>query len=458
MAAIRGRRRSDGSTGYTVTWRLGGARAGAQQSETFDDDPAAAEAFRRAVEKAGHQWPPGWVKGAGYVHLAATVPALVVATPVAPAPVVALPPPTPVHRLADFGMQFARTRTGIGPDTRTLYARHAARMDAWLTPIVGGPPMVETLDRDHIRLLVNAREAAGAAPKTIRNYHGLLFSIMEYAIERRLRDDNPCRGTRLPEPQPIDPDTDEEIMVFLTEAEFDLIARCLADDPVARAIAIVAVGTGLRFGEITALQARDLDDDGPVLRISVRRAWKNNGRGEFAIPGYGPRYLGKPKSRASRRRVSAAPVVAEVLRRAAAGKARDELLFTGVTGGPIEEHFTDRRWATAINAAGALGLRKRPRFHDLRHTHAAWLISAGVPLPVIQKRLGHESITTTVDVYGGLLDQAHEAADAAIEAALVHGRVPSPRPQHSATMNADNEVTLDPDDDARPEIDLPEVA
>ena len=41
-----------------------------------------------------------------------------------------------------------------------------------------------------------------------------------------------------------------------------------------------------------------------------------------------------------------------------------------------------------------------------------------MPLPVIQQRLGHESITTTVDVYGGLLPQAHAAADAAINAAL----------------------------------------
>jgi hypothetical protein len=37
------------------------------------------------------------------------------------------------------------------------------------------------------------------------------------------------------------------------------------------------------------------------------------------------------------------------------------------------------------------------RFHDLRHTHVAWLIAGGAPLPHIQARLGHESITTTID-------------------------------------------------------------
>ena len=44
----------------------------------------------------------------------------------------------------------------------------------------------------------------------------------------------------------------------------------------------------------------------------------------------------------------------------------------------------------------ACGLPKI-RLHDLRHTHTAWLISAGRPLPSIQRRLGHRSITTTID-------------------------------------------------------------
>lgn len=71
-----------------------------------------------------------------------------------------------------------RRRTGIGPDTRTLYVRHIERLTQWLTPIVGQSPTVKSLTRDHVRDLVNARERGGAAPKTIRNHHGLLFSLM----------------------------------------------------------------------------------------------------------------------------------------------------------------------------------------------------------------------------------------------------------------------------------------
>ena len=68
MAAIRPRRRRDGGTSYTVTWRLGGARDGAQQTETFHEKTKA-RTFRQDVEDAGHQWPDGWVKGYGYVRV-----------------------------------------------------------------------------------------------------------------------------------------------------------------------------------------------------------------------------------------------------------------------------------------------------------------------------------------------------------------------------------------------------
>ncbi|MFI1865595.1 tyrosine-type recombinase/integrase [Streptomyces jumonjinensis] len=58
------------------------------------------------------------------------------------------------------------------------------------------------------------------------------------------------------------------------------------------------------------------------------------------------------------------------------------------------------------------------RIHDLRHSHTAWLIAGKVPLPAIQARLGHESITTTIDVYGHLLDVLDDEVVAAVEWAM----------------------------------------
>ena len=40
-----------------------------------------------------------------------------------------------------------------------------------------------------------------------------------------------------------------------------------------------------------------------------------------------------------------------------------------------------------------------PRVHDLRHTHASWLVASGLPLSYVQERMGHESINTTISTY-----------------------------------------------------------
>src|SRR5918993_1667416 len=63
------------------------------------------------------------------------------------------------------------------------------------------------------------------------------------------------------------------------------------------------------------------------------------------------------------------------------------------------------------------------RFHDLRHTHVAWLIAGGAPLPHIQARLGHESITTTIDTYGHLLPAGDELISRIIDTALSGGTI-----------------------------------
>lgn len=54
----------------------------------------------------------------------------------------------------------------------------------------------------------------------------------------------------------------------------------------------------------------------------------------------------------------------------------------------------------------------------------AWLIAARIPLPAIQVRLGHESISTTVDRYGHLVRELDAEISAAVEAAMA---VPEPR-------------------------------
>lgn len=105
------------------------------------------------------------------------------------------------------------------------------------------------------------------------------------------------------------------------------------------------------------------------------------------------------------------------------GRHPDMFLFTNTAGEPISKSTFYRnvwvparaavagdvvervknpltgRWQVAVTTKGQ---GKRPRVHDLRHTFASWAIQANVPLTVLQRQMGHESITTTSDTYGHL--------------------------------------------------------
>jgi integrase len=94
-------------------------------------------------------------------------------------------------------------------------------------------------------------------------------------------------------------------------------------------------------------------------------------------------------------------------------------LFTNGAGNPVRsQEFFNGGWKPGRERALAAGLTKSPRVHDLRHTCASWMIAAGVPLPIIQQHLGHESIQTTIGVYGHLDRRSAQVAADAIGSVL----------------------------------------
>jgi integrase len=83
-------------------------------------------------------------------------------------------------------------------------------------------------------------------------------------------------------------------------------------------------------------------------------------------------------------------------------------VFTSRPGLPLHNgDFYTHVWRKLMKALAAEDIAPF-RFHDLRHTHVAWLVAGGAPLPHIRARLGHESITTTIDTYGHLLPAGDE--------------------------------------------------
>lgn len=256
--------------------------------------------------------------------------------------------------------------------------------------------------------------------KTVRNYHALLSAVFKSAVEEGFRTDNPAFKMRVTRGV-------KRENVFLTPSELSTILHMLP--PRYRRVVMFLAGTGLRWGEMTALTWGDVNLHGNTPTVRVTRAWKKS---------KGAPVLSYPKSSKSRRSVSLSGQVLAVLGEPGASH---EWVFPAPQGGHMwHGAFYSRVWRKAVadasdvekcRAMGLEPLRREPTVHDLRHTHASWLIAQGKPLPHIQARMGHESITTTVGVYGHLVPDAHEQMAMAIDVTLADVRMPLAIGQHA---------------------------
>ncbi|MFE9192019.1 tyrosine-type recombinase/integrase [Micromonospora sp. NPDC007208] len=265
-----------------------------------------------------------------------------------------------------------------------------SRVRNHIRALLGDLPLDE-VDTLTIQQFVSQLAAGGPgrrpiSPKTIRNVHAILHKLLDAAVAQRLIRVNPAGSTGLPKVR-------RQEMRFLTTPE---IGRLLAATPEHWApLVMLLVATGLRYGEATALRVSRVD----VLagRLEVLEAM-HDGIGGVPI-------LTDPKTERSRRTVTFPPTVGHALAPLLVDRDRNAFLFTDLDGvRPVTRNFRQRVWPRILADAG-LG---RLRLHDLRHTHVAHLISAGVPLTAVSRRMGHASISVTSDVYGHLLSEVDE--------------------------------------------------
>jgi len=333
--------------------------------------------------------------------------------------------------LPEWCERYIEQLTGVSEGTRARYRAHVANDLGMLAKLP-----VDAISHESIAHWVNAQAATGLSGKTIANRHGFLSGALRQAVRQKIIDSNPCEGTRLPK-------TERREMTFLTPVEMAQLLEYVRPD--AQGLVLTLAATGLRWGEATALQVRDVDLE--YRTVTVSRAWKWTGRNTEMK-------LGAPKTKKSLRTISIPPQVAAILHDASAGKSPTDLLFTNPKGDPWREPaFHSAVWGPAVARANGQQPRrhnrrpapvrmkkdgtparvrtstakiarpgdllgKRPRIHDLRHTCASWMVREGTPLMVVQYHLGHESITTTIDRYSHLEPAQMRAAAGALEAAL----------------------------------------
>jgi integrase len=360
--------RKDGSFSYQLQWR---DRDTGEQERWTHEDKADAEMWKRLIAANGES-----LKRAEKVHKDSN-----------------LTGPT----LKEMMLTHISELTDVGP---YMLKRYTGAIENHFSEAIGARK-VASIDHEDIVRWIKYMQGKDLSAKTIANQHGLLSATMATAVRKGIRPDNPCRGVKLPKNTAT-----EDPIRFIERGEWaNIIAHM---DKHFRPFFQLLVGTGLRFGEATALEAKDFKLNTPTPTVKVSKAWKEDGEGGY--------YIGPPKTKRSKRTVSLAPSTVEAVREMVAA-AGDGYVFKLKRGGVMRSGSTfNRAWSPALIAAG-IPKADRPRIHDCRHTHASWMIAAGMEIFALSRRLGHESITTTMDRYSGLLpDAAFIAANIAQKA------------------------------------------
>lgn len=364
MASIRTRQRADGTIAYAVLYTFNGR----QTAATFDTLKAA-EQFRDAINTLGAE-------------------RAMKAWDIAPTARARQPSGPTVSQWLD---RYIASRTGVTKSTLYDY-RAYLRLD--INPTIGPIPLA-ILSRDDVAEWIQGLEERDLAGKTIANRHGFLSAALNTAVKAGLIPSNPAAGTRLPR-------TERAELCFLTGDEYAILRAAFT--PRWRPMADFLVTSGVRLGELCALKPSDVDvEHGTVLVFRSRKRTYDANRYE----------VGVTKTKKSERLINVNPAVLKRL------DYTGEWLFTNTVGKPLDaSSFRNNVWYPAVKKAQGNGLKKKPRIHDMRHTCASWMIGRGAPLPTIQWHLGHESISTTVNLYGHLDRKAAEAAAASIAAIL----------------------------------------
>lgn len=280
--------------------------------------------------------------------------------------------------------------------TTNTRVRNESLIRNHIEPTLGGLAVGSVTHADIQGLIASVSQSH--APDTTRKVYNLVRGAFDWAIDRSLVASSPCRRIALP------PHSHNEKR-FLNSEEVKALADAI--DPRFRAMVFVGAMTGLRPGELRALRMERVDLMHRRLTVA-----------ESLVEVQGRLVSRPPKGRSHR--VIELPT--EAVRSLEShlgqyGPGHGGLVFSSAAGGAIRpSNFRRRVWGPAVERSVGAPCR----IHDLRHTHVALLIEARVDSLVIRDRLGHQSITITLDHYGHLFGgRDREAADL-IDAAFEH--------------------------------------
>ena len=241
-----------------------------------------------------------------------------------------------------------------------------------------GNLQVDKITAATIRTWQNDLLKKGYRQTYVRTIHNQLSAIFNYAVKYYNLHENPCRVAGA-----IGKKKTDEEMLFWTVNEFNAALQGVKRYEARVAISIL-FWTGLRVGELLALQEDDFDFQN--LRLRVNKSFQRINDEDV---------ITEPKTARSKRTIDITQALADTVQeyiKALYDYQPGQRLF------PVTKKYISYQIDAACKATGV----KRIRVHDLRHSHAAMLISLGTDILLVSERLGHENVETTLNVYAHL--------------------------------------------------------
>ena len=321
----------------------------------------------------------------------------------------ALAPPAPPRIKADmpFGdwMEHwyeTQSRPAARPGTRRIYE---GCLRLYIRPGLGHIPLNRLTAKDMQRFFAwlktegradQSDGETGLADSQLRNIHSLCRRALEKAVSEDLIPQNPASGCKLP------PARKGEMNVLSRESMQKLLIQ--AKEEKYYELFLLEFATGLRLGELTALQWEDLNLTTGELRISKQAVVIGS---EVVVT--------EPKTKAAVRTLLLPPKVLEVFREYRKRNV-SRWLFPSPKkeDSPLLPSVVRQRLHRLLDHAGC----ERVRFHDLRHTFATNALAHGMDIKTLSTILGHVSAATTLNTYSHITEEMRRQAAAKIDAGI----------------------------------------
>jgi integrase len=308
----------------------------------------------------------------------------------------------------------ATVRQEISPKS---HERYAEVVHNFLIPVIGNLALSRlapsNLQEAYNRWSTGGRrdgKAGGLSPLTRRYIHSVVRSALGRAVEQQLISRNPADAFKKRLPR-----AERREMITLNAEQSAQLFAAIKHTPIYWPV-LLALSTGMRRGEILA----NVDLDRGTLRVvesleqtkaGLRfKSPKTDRNRAINLPAFAIEELHRLKRQQ-----------AEELLALGIGQTGQTLVCARADGEPHQPRGITHAFTRLICRIEGV---PRIRFHDLRHSHATQLLLAGVHPKVAQERLGHSSITTTLDLYSHVTDtmqtDAAQRLDAALRPAIDH--------------------------------------